>query len=327
MDRCVESGGYFSLVLESIIKKIKEKKIYMIFLLGILVFGIYDQTPAYDAECYSTTYDVNTKKFIQQIEDLYPESVILQLPNVKFPENGILNMMKDYSHFIGYLYSDNLKWSYGAYKGREGSTLLNNLCGLPVDRMIWEAAEVGYNGIYIDRYGYTAVECENLENEICEIIKQDSIVSDNNRYVYFSLNQYIEDNRITHNEETLVKNLIMIENGLNMYSKEKNDTREWYWCQHDSVLKITNFTGAEINAKLSFDLNIYGGQTGDIVVSVNESVDKISVATDNYRYEKVLRLKEGTNEILLSSNMVDLPIDSGQRQVCFALVDVECEIQ
>ena len=183
----------FSIVVEKALSYFKGQKSYVIYivLFLILCIGIYDQTPKNDSECYSTFYDSDTKAFVAEIEATDPEAMILQLPNVSFPENGMVNEMKDYAHFVGYLYSDKLRWSYGAMKGREGSVLLNNLCSLSTEEMVKQAAEIGFDGIYIDRYGYKSDEAEILESTIYEITKQEPIVSANNRYVYFSLGQYI----------------------------------------------------------------------------------------------------------------------------------------
>lgn len=316
-----------SLMFQEVFKKIEGKKIYTVVLMLILCVGIYDQTPASQAECYSTIYDSDTKAFIQEIESISPNGMILQLPNVLFPENGKRNQMDDYSHFVGYLYSDTLRWSYGAYKGREGSTLLNNLCSLPIDEMIRQSAEVGYDGIYIDRYGYTNDEVQELENSIYQITKQVPIVSENNRYSYFSLEQYILDNNIGYNENTLMKNLVGFTNGANMYAQETDGVDKWCWGQKDSSLKITNYSDQELTVRLSFDLNFYADQLGCVAVEGNNIQDTIDVQQSRCHYEKVIKLNKGDNYISFKANLDNVSVESGKRQVCFRILNCKTSVE
>lgn len=62
--------------------------------------------------------------------------------------------MKDYASFRGYLHSTNLKWSYGAYKGRTADKWNQVVSSLEVDQMLETLALTGFEGIYIDREGY-----------------------------------------------------------------------------------------------------------------------------------------------------------------------------
>lgn len=114
--------------------------------------------------------------------------MIFQLPNVVYPEQGMKERMGDYSHFIGYLYSDTLKWSYGAMKGREGSRLLEEISSKDTAEMIHSMKEAGFGGIYIDRWGYKEEEIVRLEKEIEKEIGLPSLEDRTGRYAYYSLN-------------------------------------------------------------------------------------------------------------------------------------------
>lgn len=317
----------FSIVAEMALDYFKGQKSYIIYivLFLILCIGIYDQTPKKDSECYSTFYDSDTKVFVAEIEATNPEAMILQLPNISFPENGTVNRMKDYDHFVGYLYSDDLRWSFGAMKGREGSVLLNNLCSLSTEEMVKQASEIGFDGIYIDRYGYKDDEAEILENTLFKITKQEPIISANNRYVYFSLESYIADNNISFNQDTLFQNLIEITNDEGIYNKESDDEEEWYWCQDKSVLRITNYSNQELVVHLSCEFNIYADQMGAIVIESNDIQDEINVEQSRYYYEKVIKLHPGDNFISFKSNMDNISIESGQRQVSFRILNSKIE--
>ena len=318
-------------MVEKALSYFKGQKSYVIYivLFLILCIGIYDQTPKNDSECYLTFYDSDTKAFVAEIEATDPEAMILQLPNVSFPENGMVNEMKDYAHFVGYLYSDKLRWSYGAMKGRQGSVLLNNLCSLSTEEMVKQAAEIGFDGIYIDRYGYKSDEAEILESTIYEITKQEPIVSANNRYVYFSLGQYIINNNISFNQKTLSENLIIIVNGDGMYNKETNDKYEWYWCQNDSSIIIANYSNEELTVGMSFEIEVYGNQNGTINISCGNSNETIYIDGNNQKqtFNKDFYVLPGENEIVFTSDMQNISIENGQRQICFRIINEDISVE
>lgn len=158
-----------------------------LFMIGL---GIWDQTKVsyVDSEQILAQME-NEEEFIQGIEELEEENtMIFQLPNVVYPEQGMKERMGDYSHFIGYLYSDTLKWSYGAMKGREGSRLLEEISSKDTAEMIHSMKEAGFGGIYIDRWGYKEEEIVRLEKEIEKEIGLPSLEDRTGRYAYYSLN-------------------------------------------------------------------------------------------------------------------------------------------
>lgn len=317
----------FSIVAQKLLQKVHKSNQFIFngILIIILCIGIYDQTPSIKSECYETFYDKSTVEFIEAIENENPGAMILQLPNVQFPENGMENGMKDYSHFVGYLYSNSLKWSYGAMKGREGSVFLNNLCGLEVEDMVEQAAESGFAGIYIDRYGYIQSDVDELEESLFQITGQLPIISENGRYSYFSLKQYISRNNVRFKKSTISKNLIEVSNGENMYFMEEDIDSKWYWCQNHSILKLVNYSNEEMDVCISFELEPYAAQTGSILIAGNGVEENVNVNQNKILFERTIHLYKGDNEICFDSNMANVDIESGQRQICFRILN--CQIK
>lgn len=161
--------------------------IYWVFL-GAVVWGLWDQIPqnltgnsaAFMAEKQSD------QNFIERIEDELPDNaMIYQLPYHIYPEGGPVNSMADYHLLIGYLYSDNLRWSYGGSKGRE-SDLWNQFVGSQTpDVIVSMVKEKGFAGIYIDKRAYTDEEFNNLIVTLNACIGHEPISSENgNLYFY-----------------------------------------------------------------------------------------------------------------------------------------------
>jgi phosphoglycerol transferase len=155
----------------------------------LLAVGIYDQTTAHFVPDYSglrMDYESDAS-FVHQIEHSVPKnSKIFQLPYVPFPENPPVNNMEDYDLFRGYLHSQDLRWSYGTVKGREGDRWYKDVSQQPLEDMFKTLSVSKFNGIYIDRYGYKD-QANKLIADISQHLNEQPIYSNNQRLVFFNL--------------------------------------------------------------------------------------------------------------------------------------------
>lgn len=189
--------AFFSLIavalgLEYISRYLKRKRLGLVFILlagAVVTMGILDQTtdgfiPDYQ---WAKAEYKQDGVFVKRIESSVPEgSMIFQLPYIPFPENPPVNKMGDYELFRGYLHSKSLRWSYGAMKGREGDAWQKQVSSLSVEAMLSRIAAKGFNGVYIDRYGYKD-NGKEIEKQIKGVLKTESIVSNNGRLVFFKI--------------------------------------------------------------------------------------------------------------------------------------------
>jgi hypothetical protein len=86
--------------------------------------------------------------------------------------------MVDYDHVRPYLHTDDLRWSYGAMKGRDED--------LGDDVSIDEARDAGYAGIEVDRFGY-ADKGAAVEADVRRVTDGEPIVSPNGRLAFYRL--------------------------------------------------------------------------------------------------------------------------------------------
>ena len=114
----------------------------------LLAVALFDQTSKRyvpDYQGIKAEYR-NDAAFVSQIESMLPaNSMIFQLPYIPFPEYPSVNQMKDYDLFRGYLHSKNLRWSYGAMKGREGDSWQKQISSVPVGELVLKLAFAGFN--------------------------------------------------------------------------------------------------------------------------------------------------------------------------------------
>jgi phosphoglycerol transferase len=138
-------------------------------LLGAIVaLTVYEQSAASNAPPYArdaSEYS-SDQRFVAAIERALPAGAsVLQLPYVPYPEGYQPYMSPDqtspfspqvnfeYELMRGYLQSRELRWSYGAMKGR-ASDWESRLASLPVSLAVTGAAAAGFDGVYVDLRGY-----------------------------------------------------------------------------------------------------------------------------------------------------------------------------
>jgi phosphoglycerol transferase len=161
-----------------------KKWLYYTVLTGVLVFGIVDQMIPNVVFIIDEAEIHSDQTFIQAIEKEIPGGTVLQLPFVKFPEQPVLNEMRDYSHLRAYVYSQGLFWSYGALHGRPASDNIEALSREPLDLAVIRKA--GYTGIYIDRFGYPGHK-PPAEAQLIRELKQAPLESRDKRMCFFKL--------------------------------------------------------------------------------------------------------------------------------------------
>ena len=126
-----------------------------VFLLAVGVIGILDATPnaraRYAGQIAAWTDD---SRFIGRVEARLPRNaMVLQLPFHQFPESIPTGTMNDYDLFAGYVHSRNLRWSYGAIKGRP-EDWTTPATSKPLPLILRQATAAGFAAVYIDRNGY-----------------------------------------------------------------------------------------------------------------------------------------------------------------------------
>jgi phosphoglycerol transferase len=161
---------------------------FVAVLAAVLAVGLYDQTsdaliPAYGSVEGQWQHD---RDFVRSLEEQLPESaMVLQLPYETFPEPPAARQAI-YEPVKPYLHSDDLRWSYGAMRGRPADWL-GPLTGLSAVMVVDAAWERDFAGVLVDRLGYAddgaAVEAE-LRGAL---VGREPIRSPNGRFLFWRL--------------------------------------------------------------------------------------------------------------------------------------------
>jgi len=134
-----------------------DRVVYLTALAAGLALGLLDQTsPAFTPHhrALALAY-ARDGAFVRAVEARLPRgAMVFQLPYVPFPEHGPTHKMRDYDHFRPYFHSEAVHWSYGAMKGREADRWQRSVASLHPVQMIDRLCRAGFDGLYIDRFGY-----------------------------------------------------------------------------------------------------------------------------------------------------------------------------
>jgi hypothetical protein len=154
---------------------------------GLAWFGVWDQTPFYwggskAAERQREQGDRfrTDAAFFREIEDVLnpdrasPGPAVFQLPYVKWPEPAPVRNLYAYEHARGYVHTQTLRWSYGCMQGREVDEWYRRMAVLTsvyagtfaVDHLLHRVVKAGFEGLLLDKRGYSAVNAAKLHEEL-----------------------------------------------------------------------------------------------------------------------------------------------------------------
>jgi hypothetical protein len=179
------------------IQRRKERILFNIVFVAMITFALFEQSVPlkhFSSESRSSiAREYNSERsFVQSIEKvLPPDAMVFQLPHVPFPEHPPVKKMLDYDLFRGYLHSKSLKWSYGAVKGRN-SNWHTIVVSQPLERVLNRLVINGFQGLYIDRYGYSD-NGQQIQQELESKLGETPIVSPDGRLLFFDLRRFHPD--------------------------------------------------------------------------------------------------------------------------------------
>lgn len=167
---------------------------------GVLTVGYLDQVTPGAVPQYAESkaaFEADAR-WIGEVEDALPQdAAVFQLPFLAFPET-----VPGTEQLRAYLHSSTLRWSGGAIKGRPTSDWSQQVAGLAPQDMVDDLAVAGFSGIVLDRQAY-GEGFETLEEELAQAAGTAVAVSDDGRYVLFSLVDEADEVADSHTAEEL----------------------------------------------------------------------------------------------------------------------------
>jgi hypothetical protein len=108
---------------------------------------------------------------------------ILEIPLVPYPESPPINRKDDYTNLLPYLYSHDLRWSYGGLRGTKEGSWGFDLIDKPAE-LTEQAVKAGFCGALVDTFAFASQgEIQAWER----ILGERDLTSSTGRWVFFDL--------------------------------------------------------------------------------------------------------------------------------------------
>jgi len=161
------------------------KSILGLLLLGLIFVDLNTSRARIDLES-SKILAADVNSFMISLEsNLVPNCAMAQLPFIRFPEEPPKVKMRDYDSLWPYLYSENIKFSYGSFKSDDEFhvNFFSNLESSNISQAL--LSRNGYCGIIIDTFGYEATELEGVINKVDSQSFKFKITSESKRWIAY----------------------------------------------------------------------------------------------------------------------------------------------
>jgi hypothetical protein len=242
-------------------------------LVVVLVFGLYNQITYNDVPPYALAGSyAQDQSFVRKIERRLPRgAAVFELPYVPFPEGGQRVDLWENDLLRGYLHSKDLRWSFGATKGRP-EDWADDLAGKPAATVLDAAAAAGFAGLYIDRFGY-ADRGAAVEKEVRAGLGAKPLVSGDGRHSFFDLRGYRRRLEAAHGpaevaafRRAVLEPLRLERSGFIPLERSGGEWSAWADAAN-AELRIVNDAKTPRTAVFDALLDRVGGPPADVVVS------------------------------------------------------------
>jgi phosphoglycerol transferase len=287
---------------------------------AVLVLGVLDQTsdayvPPYGAIEAQTASDGD---FVRAIEQRLPAgAAVFQLPYLSFPEATAVTSpqgrpsapMQDYDQFRGYLHSSDLRWSYGAIRGRPADWAFDLFETSP-KLIARAAAAAGFDGIWIDGFGYLDGGAA-LRKGFSTVLGEQPLVSSDKRLSFFDLSGFAKSfrRRLAQREELQplrAATLAPIRGswGGGFWERERVGAESWHWTKARTA-SISLANPSRYARTVSFAASLATGFAAPSTVRVSYpdgSSDAFTVGATPFQVEHTFQLPPGTSSIRMSTD-------------------------
>lgn len=318
-------------IAQRTVKTRASRVVFAVCLGFLLIVGILDQTSKFFIPPYAALNAEfkDDHDFIARVEQSVPSnSMIFQLPYIPFPEFPPVNDMIDYDHFKAYLHSKSLRWSYGSIRGREGDVWQKSIATRPVPEMVQYLAFSGFNGIYIDRFGYKDKGAA-LESELSSIIGSGPIASDRGRLAFFNLVEYTKRLRGQYTEaewlerQELAQHSLIISWGGGFSDLEFAPGKSWRWCSSQGTLDLYNTAQRERQVVINMSFSTGYEELSNLTIRSPLNSEDRKINSNPSAYTLTLTLPPGHTTIEFTSDAKRVKAPGDSRYLVFRVDDFQ----
>lgn len=258
-------------------------------LLGILVGGLLDQhLVSVDYALLKKAYD-REAAFIGKIERSLPaNSSIFQYPYASFPEHGPMGQLEDYGDLMPYVFSNTLRWSAGAVRGRRGDAWSASVAGMPPDQAVDTLVQAGFSGIYVAREAYGDFG-KGLEASLKQLLGPPTITSAWGHAAFYSLVQRAQERRAALGDQEFERRRTEVLSPMYLgwldgcYPRESFQGAPRIWCQAKAQFVIHN--PSRVTTHLVFEAKLRVAQPPTTVTFQSDILNRTITVANGIRYD------------------------------------------
>lgn len=304
-------------------------------LLAFTALGLWDQIPPRlppQAHARAATIIAHDRAFASLLEIKLPSGAsVFQLPAVAFPEQPPVVRMTDYAHFRPFLFTETLRFSYGALAGSPEANWNRWIGTLPPEEIVSTLQAAGFHGIHINRAGFTDrgdTLLASLQSLGCATHFSDETGSD---HVLVVLNPDARPRSPDFSDPRLLRpwyrDTRPIRSQPELYATrgwlgfEQHGTSAWRWAGRDAVTTLNNPSSQSrpIITRFQFASN----KPGRLALVIDgRTFWQASCDTSLTSAELALNLRPGTTELLWRyDGPLDRPATGDNRRLGFKIQD------
>jgi phosphoglycerol transferase len=297
----------------------------------LLIVGVLDQTcramiPQYTQLAQDYRAD---ETFIRQIEAAVPPgSMIFQLPYVDYVEHPPIHQMFSYDMLRPYLHSRDLRWSYGAMKGRGCAYWQKNVAVNPTDQMLRDLGVAGFAGIYIDRAALTD-HGDHLERGLRSLLSVQPLVSENGRFAFFDLaehnrklrDQYTDDEWEALKQAALHPLWIEWPNGFKGLEQAPGGD-SWRWCSDQGEMRVHN--PSEGPRQMKVRMTLAGSSSSHMHITGDLVSEHLGIESSGTTWERIVCVPAGDHILRFQCDRPPADRPSQPHNLVFRVINFSC---
>ncbi len=293
----------------------------------VLVVGVLDQTsndliPPYERT--ATEYR-NDRDFVRAIERRLPErSDVFELPYVPFPEE-VLQRIDAYEGARGYIHSRDLRWSWGAMRGRPADWQAE-LADEPAGLTAAAVAASGFEGVWIDRFGY-ADSGAQVEEQLRALLRTQPLVSKDQRFSFFDLRELARCERERYPEgwtsdlAAATLRPLLLAWGPGFWPEEVSGPVTYRWADDRATVLIDNPGRDRRRIRLTTGVHTPTDRRSRLTIAYPDGRrERLTVSSKPIRVERSLSVEPGRSTIVFSTDaprLVTPPSDTREIHISF----------
>ena len=267
------------------------------------------------------------------------QPMIFQLPFVQWPESPPTHQLASYEHARGYMHTTNIRWSFGCMKGRETDEWYRQTTALPPELMLEHLAAAGFEGLFIDKRGYSPGRADLLLAQLRRSLggARQVVHADGNQ-IFFDIRDHRNWLRSQHGpggwehrtQTELNRVMILWLHGFASFEEPGYENRK-RWGNKSAIAIFVNPTAETVTMKARFhlrticknpmELSIRGGElwTDDFTVD-NSPITKNSVPI-----ERTFVVPPGRHTVNFQATPPDTHTTNDPRAALYSIDQIKLE--